>query len=105
MRRPRPTTLAFGTAAALVVLLSVLLTLRRGDAAMRPEPARFSGSRVVQRMPSLLPEPRLPAPIAVDVLRDGAAASFYTSAAAFDSIVGAWQSVASSAGAVARIVS
>jgi peptidoglycan/xylan/chitin deacetylase (PgdA/CDA1 family) len=105
MRRPRPTTLAFGIAAALVVVLSVLLTLRRGDAAMRPEPARFSGSRVVQRMPSLLPEPRLSAPIAVDVLRDDAAASFYTSAAAFDSIVGAWQSAASSAGATARIVS
>jgi len=105
MRRPRPTTLAFGIAAALVVALSVLLTLRRGDAAMRPEPARFSGSRVVQRMPSLLPEPRLPVPITVDVLRDDAAASFYTSAGTFDSIVGAWRDAASSAGATARSVS
>src|SRR5207245_10605827 len=71
----RPTTLVFSLAAALVVAISVLLTLRRGDAAMRPEPARFSGSRVVQRMPSLLAEARLPARVVVDVLRDDAAAS------------------------------
>ena len=105
MQRPKPTTLTFGIAAALVVALSVLLTLRRGDAAMRPEPARFSGSRVIQRMPSLLPDPRLTAPLTVDVLRDNAAASFYTSAGTYDSIVGAWRDAAASAGAAARIVS
>ena len=105
MQRPKPTTLTFGIAAALVVALSVLLTLRRGDAAMRPEPARFSGSRVIQRMPSLLPEPRLTVPITVDVLRDDAGASFYTSAGTYDSIVGAWRDAAASAGAAARIVS
>ncbi|MFL5614457.1 MAG: polysaccharide deacetylase family protein [Gemmatimonadaceae bacterium] len=105
MRRPRPTTLAFGLAAALVVAVSVLLTLRRGDAAMRPEPARFSGSRVVQRMPSLLPAAKLPGPLIVDVLRDEAAVSFYTAAGALDSIIAAWRSTASATGATVRIVS
>ena len=102
--RLRPTTLVFSLAAALVVAISVLLTLRRGDAAMRPEPARFSGSRVVQRMPSLLAEARLPARVVVDVLRDDAAASFYTSAGALDSIVGTWRSALAAAGAEARVV-
>src|SRR5690348_9229685 len=104
MRRPRPTTLAFGIAAALVVLLSVLLTLRRGDAAMRPEPARFSGSRVVQRMPSLLAAATLPAPLVIDILRDDAAARFYTAAGALDSMVADWRSTAAAVGATVRVV-
>jgi peptidoglycan/xylan/chitin deacetylase (PgdA/CDA1 family) len=92
-------------AAALVVAVSVLLTLRRGDAATRPEPARFSGSRVVQRMPSLLAAPRLPATVIVEVLRDDAAASFYTVPGALDSIVDIWRSTAIATGATVRIVS
>src|SRR5206468_10286134 len=103
--RLRPTTLVFSLAAALVVAISVLLTLRRGDAAMRPEPARFSGSRVVQRMPSLLAEARLPARVVVDVLRDDAAASFYTAPGALDSIVGGWRAAAATTGAMVRVVS
>jgi peptidoglycan/xylan/chitin deacetylase (PgdA/CDA1 family) len=105
VRRPRPTTIVFALAATFVVALSVLLTLRRGDAAMRPEPARFSGSRVVQRMPSLLANPRLPLPIIVDVLRDDAAASFYTAPGALDSIVGSWRTTAAATGATVRVVS
>lgn len=105
MKRPRPTTLGLAAAAVLVVVVSVLLTLARGDAATRPEPARFSGSRVVQRMPSLLAEARLQRPIIVDVLRDEAAASFYTAPGAIDSIVDAWRSTAASVGATVRVVS
>ena len=104
MKQPRPTTLVFAIAAFLVVVVSVLLTLRRGDAAMRPEPARFSGSTVVQRMPSLLAEAKLPAPLVVDILRDDAAASFYTTAGALDSIVADWRAAASAVGASARVV-
>jgi len=104
VKQPRPTTLVFAIAAALIVAVSVLLTLRRGDAAMRPEPARFSGSRVVQRMPSLLAEAKLPAPVIVDILRDDAAASFYTAPGALDSIVGEWRATAAAAGATARVV-
>ena len=103
MKQPRPTTLVFGSAAALVVVVSVLLTLRRGDAAMR-EPARFSGSRIVQRMPSLLADAKLPAPLVVDILRDEAAASFYTAPGALDSIVADWRATAAAAGATARVV-
>ena len=104
MKQPRPTTVVFGLAAALVVTVSVLLTLRRGDAATRPEPPRFSGSRVVQRMPSLLADARLPAPIAIEILRDDAAASFYTVAGALDSIVGEWRATAAAVGASVRVV-
>jgi peptidoglycan/xylan/chitin deacetylase (PgdA/CDA1 family) len=102
--RVRKTTLVFTSAAALIVAVSVLLTLRRGDAAMRPEPARFSGSRIVQRMPSLLADAHLPSRVVVDVLRDDAAASFYTNAGALDSIVGGWRAALIAAGAEARIV-
>src|SRR5438309_3868273 len=103
MRLP-PTTLLFTVDAALVGAICVLLTLRRGDAAMRPEPARFSGSRVVQRMPSLLAAARLPSRVLVDVLRDDAAASFYTSPGALDSIVGFWRNALVASGAEARVV-
>ena len=103
MKQPRPTTLVFGSAAALVVVVSVLLTLRRGDAATR-EPARFSGSRIVQRMPSLLAHARLPAPLVVDILRDDAAASFYTAPGALDSIVADWRATVAAVGATARVV-
>ena len=105
MNRPRPTTLAFSLAAALVVVVSVMLTLRRGDAATRPEPARFSGSRVVQRMPSMLAEARLPARVVVDILRDESAASFFTAPGALDSITRSWRSALVATGADARIVS
>src|SRR5437764_14047067 len=88
--RLRPTTLVFSLAAALVVAVSVLLTLRRGDAAMRSEPARFSGSRIVQRMPSLLADAHLSTRVVVDVVRDEAAASFYTAPGALAAIVAAW---------------
>ena len=104
MKQPRPTTLVFAIAASLVVVVSVLLTLRRGDAAMRPEPARFSGSRIVQRMPSLLASAKLPAPLAVDVLRDDAAASFYTTPGALDSIVADWRVTAAAVGATVRVL-
>lgn len=104
MTRLRPTTLAFTLAAVLVVVVSVLLTLRRGDAATGPEPARFSGSRVVQRMPSLLAAARLPSRVVVDVLRDDAAASFYTAPGALDSIVAGWRDALAASGADVRIV-
>ena len=104
MKQPRPTTVVFALAASLVVTVSVLLTLRRGDAATRPEPARFSGSRVVQRMPSLLADAKLPAPLVIDILRDDAAASFYTAAGALDSVVGEWRATAAAIGASVRVV-
>ena len=104
MNRPRPTTVAFSLAAVLVVVVSVMLTLRRGDAATRTEPARFSGSRVVQRMPSLLTDAHLPARVVVDVLRDESAASFYTTPGTLDSITSGWRTALTLAGADARVV-
>lgn len=104
MKQPRPTTLVFAVAASLVVAVSVLLTLRRGDAATRTEPARFSGSRIVQQMPSLLAAAKLPAPLVVDILRDDAAAAFYTGAGVLDSVIADWRGAAAAVGATARVV-
>lgn len=103
--RIRPTTLVFSLAAVLIVAVSVLLTRRRGDAATGPEPARFSGSKVVQRMPSLLSSPRLRERVRVAVLRDDAAASFYGASGILDSITNAWSAALAATGADVRVVS
>lgn len=105
MRKPKPTTLAFAGLASLVIVVSVLLTLRRGNAATRPDPPRFSGSVVVQRMPSLLADPRLPSAVAVAVVRDEAAARYYGSPATLDSVVAAWREALAGVGARARVLS
>jgi peptidoglycan/xylan/chitin deacetylase (PgdA/CDA1 family) len=105
VRRVRPTTLVFSLAAILVVVVSVLLTRRRGDAATGPEPPRFSGSRVVQRMPSLLPPARVPERVRVAVLHDEAAASFYGGKGTLDSIVNDWSAAVAAVGADVHVVS
>ena len=104
MKRIRPTTLVFGSAAIVIVAISVLLTLRRGDAATRSEPAPFSGSRVVQHMSSLLADARLAQRVPVVVVRDESAASFYGDGAVLDSIVGAWRDALTAVGADVRVL-
>src|SRR5690242_18120683 len=56
-------------------------------------------------MPSLLADARLPSRIAVAILHDESAASFYTAPGALDSITDAWRTLLTSAGADARVVS
>jgi hypothetical protein len=92
VKRIAPEAVAFGAPAITVLLISAMLTLRRDDAVARPQPKRFSGSVVVQRLPSLLASPQLPAPLSVVVVRDEAAISFYNSPVALDSIVAVWRS-------------
>ena len=105
MTRVRPATLAFVVPAILVVAISALLTLRLQRRAQRPpDPRRFSGSSVVLRMPSLLPQARLPARPRVAIVRDAAAASYYDSPATLDSVVRAWRDALVAVGADARIV-
>jgi peptidoglycan/xylan/chitin deacetylase (PgdA/CDA1 family) len=103
--RVAPAVVAFGGPAIAVVLISTAVTLRGGAAAVRPQPARFSGSTVVQRLPSLLASPRLPSPISVAVVRDDAAASFYDTPAALDSIVARWRDALVATGAAVRVLS
>src|SRR5689334_22777267 len=102
--KPRRGTIAFVVSAALVVAVSVLLSMRRGDAALGPDVPRFSGSTVVQRMGSLLSDAALPERIQVAIIRDGAAASFYDHPAALDSIVDTWRRALERVGADARVV-
>jgi peptidoglycan/xylan/chitin deacetylase (PgdA/CDA1 family) len=104
--RVAPAAVAFGVPAIAVVLISTAVTLHGRDAtATRPQPPRFSGSTVVQRLPSLLASPKLPGAVPVVVVRDDAAATFYDSPAKLDSIVGAWRDALAASGASVRVLS
>ena len=101
MRAPQPLAV-WGGAAALVLAISVGLTIRQ--AALRgAAPDRFSGSRTIREMPSLLASPRLDARVRVVVVRDEAAAGFYDSPV-LDSIVAAWRDAIAATGADVRVV-
>ena len=103
--RLRRTTIAWALLGAAVVGVSVVLTLRNAIAFTAPHVRRFSGSVVVQNMPSLLASPTLPERIAVDILRDDASAGFYDSPAVLDSVIATWHDALVAAGADARVVS
>ena len=103
--RLRPGTVTFVVVGALVVAVSVLLSMRRGDAAAGPNLPRFSGSTVVQRMGSLLADARLPQRLPVAIIRDPSAASYYDRPAALDSIVDAWKWMLTQVDADVRVVS
>ena len=97
--------LAWAIPAALVVIVSLGISMRQGNAASDPIPKRFSGSTVILRMPSLLNTAKLPSRVSVAIVRDEAAAKFYNSPATLDSIVGSWRDALTAVGADARIVS
>jgi peptidoglycan/xylan/chitin deacetylase (PgdA/CDA1 family) len=103
--RVGPAAVAFGGPALAVVLISTVVTLRGGQALLPPQPARFSGSTVVQRLPSLLAAPRLDAAVPVVVVRDEAAASFFDSPSALDSIIVGWRDALVATGAQVRVLS
>src|SRR3954469_1427829 len=97
--------LAWAIPAALVIVVSIVISVRQGRAASDPVPTRFSGSTVILKMPSLMNTAKLPSRVRVAVIRDDAAAKFYDKPAALDSIVDSWKSALSAVGADARIVS
>jgi peptidoglycan/xylan/chitin deacetylase (PgdA/CDA1 family) len=105
MTRSQRSALAWGIPTAIVVLVSIGITLRQARAGNEPVPDRFSGSTVVLAMPSLLGSPKLPSRVRVAIIRDEAAASFYTPAGTLDTIVRGWRDALVAAGADARIVS
>ena len=105
MMRIAPAAVVFGVPGVAVVVISTVVTLRTHDVATRPQPARFSGSTVVQRLPSLLASPRLHDPISVVVVRDESAASFYDMPASYDTIVSSWRDALMAIGADVRILS
>lgn len=105
MTRARRSALAWAIPAALIVVVSIGITLRQARANSDPVPKRFSGSSVVLEMPSLLRSPKLPSRVTVAIVRDEAAASFYTRAATLDTIVRGWKDALVAAGADVRIVS
>lgn len=100
-----PALLVWGVPAAVVLAISLALTLRQAGFIRGTEPARFSGASVVHAMPSLLASARLPSRVRVAVIRDAAAAEFYDSPATLDTMVRAWREALIAIGADARIVS
>ena len=97
-------TIAWVLLAAGVVTVSIALNRHTTEVTVPPRIAHFSGSVVVQNMPSVLESPRLGAAISVDILRDAASASYYDSPATLDSIVDAWRTVLLALGADVQIV-
>lgn len=102
--RVSPTTLAFAVPAFVAIVISVAVTLGAGPADKPTIRKRFSGSTVVQRMPSLLRSANLPSAVSIAVVRDAAAADYYDSPATLDTIVRAWRDALVAIGADARIV-
>jgi peptidoglycan/xylan/chitin deacetylase (PgdA/CDA1 family) len=100
----RRSTLAWTALAAAVLGVSVVLTLRNAAAFTPPRIKHFSGSVVVQGLPSVLESPRLARRLRVDILRDGASAGFYDSPATLDSVIAAWQTALNAIGAEVRVV-
>lgn len=100
----RRATVAWTALAAAILGVSIVLTLRNAAAVTPPKVKHFSGSVVVQGLPSVLESPRLARPVSVDILRDDASASFYDSPATLDSVIAAWQIALDSIGADARVV-
>jgi peptidoglycan/xylan/chitin deacetylase (PgdA/CDA1 family) len=100
----RRSTLAWMALAAAVLGVSVVLTLRNAAAFTPPRIKHFSGSVVVQGLPSVLESPRLARRLRVDILRDDASAGFYDSPATLDSVIAAWQTALNAIGADVRVV-
>jgi peptidoglycan/xylan/chitin deacetylase (PgdA/CDA1 family) len=88
-----------------VVGVSVALAARgERTPSRRAGPTRFSGSTTVIPMPSILPAASLPSPVRVALVRDPAAASYFTKSASYDSIIGRWAQTLHATGADVRIL-
>lgn len=98
------TVIVFGVPALAVLGISGLVTLRRATAEAKPQPSRFSGSAVVQRLPSLLPSARLDDAVPVVIVRDDAAVAFYDAPAALDRLIGVWREALEAIGADVRVL-
>lgn len=105
MSSARRAVLAWAIPAALVVAVSIGISVRQSRAAGDAARVRFSGSTVVLKLPSLLNSTRLPSRVSVAVVRDEAAAKFYDSPSVLDSIVTTWKEALAAVGADARVVS
>jgi peptidoglycan/xylan/chitin deacetylase (PgdA/CDA1 family) len=88
-----------------VVGVSVALAARderepRGS----PAPRRFAGSTTVIPMSSILSAATLPSAVRVALVRDPAAASYFTKRASYDSIIDRWTATLHATGADVRVV-
>lgn len=88
-----------------VIGVSVALAARGDREPTRSEgPKRFAGSTTVIPMPSVLPPATLASPVRVALVRDPAAAAYFTRSASYDSIVDRWTATLRATGADVRVV-
>ena len=88
-----------------VIGVSVALAARGDRAPARSTgPTRFAGSTTVIPMASILPAATLTSPVRVALVRDPAAASYFTKSASYDSIIDRWSAVLRAIGADVRVV-
>ena len=88
-----------------VVGVSVALAARGERAPARSTgPTRFAGSTTVIPMPSILPATTLWSPVRVALVRDPAAASYFTKTTSYDSIIDRWTTTLRATQADVRVV-
>ena len=88
-----------------VIGVSVALAARGDREPTRSEgPKRFAGSTTVIPMPSILPPATLASPVRVVLVRDPAAAAYFTRSASYDSIVDRWTATLRATGADVHVV-
>src|SRR5688572_27884320 len=87
-----------------VVAVSVALARGERQPSRRTGPKRFAGSTTVIPLPSILPPATLASAVRVALVRDPAAASYFTKSASYDSIIHRWSERLRATGADVRVV-
>src|SRR5688572_18972715 len=91
---------------ALTIVGVSLMLAARGERtpSRRAGPKRFAGSTTVIPMPSILPPATLGSAVRVALVRDPAAASYFTKPASYDSIIDRWTETLRSTGADVHVI-
>src|SRR5687767_453394 len=89
-----------------LTVVGVSVALARGERKPSPRtgPKRFAGSTTVIPLPSILPPATLASAVRVALVRDPAAASYFTKSASYDSIIHRWSETLRATGADVRVV-
>src|SRR5688572_1255898 len=82
---------AFLLGGCAIISISAAIQMRHNATLAAAAVPKFSGSSIIAELPSILPPATLATSLRVAVVRDTAAASYYDSPRALDSIVSAWR--------------
>jgi peptidoglycan/xylan/chitin deacetylase (PgdA/CDA1 family) len=89
-----------------LTVVGVSVALARGERkpSRRTGPKRFAGSTTVIPLPSIVPPATLASAVRVALVRDPAAAAYFTKSASYDSIIHRWSETLRATGADVRVV-